>query len=58
MMSLFPTLNLIQVLIRYLELVIDDRHLLMEIQLYIAGIACRTEVQQDFFELFKSNWSI
>jgi len=43
-MSLFPTLNLIQVLITYLELV-DDRHLLMEIQLYITGIACSTEVQ-------------
>lgn len=45
MMSLFLTLNLIQVLISYLELAIGDRHLLMEIQLYISVIACSMEGQ-------------
>lgn len=58
MVSLFLILNLIQVLIRYLEFAIGGRHLLMEMQLYISGIACSTEVQKAFFKWFKSNWSL
>lgn len=45
-------------LIRCLELAMGERCLLMEIQLYISGIADSAEVQWAFFEWFESNWSL